>query len=123
MTMTNTIWKRLVHGTMGAMALLVAGCFCGAGPGQTEASLYVSDGVNGASVKAPVFSERGALVSSRCGEVDRKDASICLAQLLILSPGQHEITVQAEGYVEQTVTVDTSAIASMHLAVEMARAE
>ncbi len=117
---TKSKW---ISGAMAAVAMMLGGCFCGGGPSQTEASLYVSDAANGASVKAPSFTEGDETLSAQCGEPDANDPSVCTSDLLLLDAGVHTITVSAEGYVSQTVTVDTSSMDSVHLAIELSKAK
>jgi hypothetical protein len=117
---TKSKW---ISGAMAAVAMMLGGCFCGAGPSQTEASLYVSDAANGASVKSPAFTENGEALVAKCGEPDANDPTVCTSDLLVLDAGVHTITVSAEGYAPQTVTVDTSNMDSVHLAVELSAAK
>jgi hypothetical protein len=111
--------KKMTTGAMAAVALYLGGCFCGAGPSQSEASLYLTDGATGQPVRSPTFAEKGQTISARCGEADPTDATLCQSEVLVLSVGAHSITVSAPGYQDATVAVDTSTMDSVHLAVAL----
>jgi hypothetical protein len=99
------------------MALFLGGCFCGGGPGQTEASLYVSDAATGKPVRNPSFTAAdGSPISARC-QPDPYDSGLCESELLVLAPGAHTINVSAPGYQSASVSVDTSNNDSLHLSV------
>jgi hypothetical protein len=115
--------RRWVFQAATAAVLCLGGCFCGAAPGQTEASLYVSDSATGQPVRAPSFTEGQAALSASCQQPDAKDPTLCTSQLLLLSPDVHTVTVAAAGYQSQQVTIDTSSMDSVHLAVEMTAAK
>ncbi len=118
-----THFKKLLGGSLVVMALFLGGCplgFCGAGPdeSQTEISLYVTDSATGTPVPNPTFLEGGTALSSSCQQMD-PDSGLCASELLLVDPGVHSITVTADGYAPQSLTVDTSSIESAHVAVEM----
>ena len=110
---------------LAGLTVLLGACdlaFCGAAPGGTEASLYVSDATNGAAIARPELSEKGQKLTASCGAPD-SETSTCTYQLVALDPGEHEITIAAEGYDSQTVKVDTSTVDSVHLAVALRAAK
>ena len=106
-------------GSFVALALLLGGCFCGAGPNQTEISMYVTDGASGTPIRSPAFTEQGSPLSASCQERQASDPTLCMAELLVLDPALHTITVSAPGYAPQTVTVDTQENGAVHLAVNL----
>ncbi len=105
------------------LSVLASGCigFCGGGgdPGtSSEASIYVTDS-QGQPIESPHFSENGVDVSSSCGETDANQS--CLYDILFLAQGAHSITVSADGFRSEVVSVDTTSTDSVHLAVALSR--
>lgn len=110
-------------GAVAMVAIFLGGCFCGAGPGQTEASLYLTDGTSGGPIAGASFTEGGQPLNAYCQEMDATDASRCISERLVLSGGPHDIAVSAPGYVGETVHVDTTTHDSVHLAVALKAAQ
>jgi hypothetical protein len=106
---------------LATLALLLGACggFCGAGPGEVEASLYVSDAATGASVRQPEFTSDGTPLGASCQDPSAHDPLLCASWLLVGPPSRRSITVTATGYSPATVIVDTTTNESIHLAVEM----
>ena len=114
----------LLGGSLVALSLLsgcgILGGFCGAAPqSQSEVSLYVTDSTTGTPVRSPTFDRQGAPLTSSCQQPQSADPGLCESQLLFVDPGQWKITVSAPGYTAQTVSVDTEASDSVHLAVQL----
>ena len=105
------------------LAVSLGGCvgFCSASPDEAEASLYVSDASTGARVRQPSFTENGADVRADCQQPDPNDSWLCASWVLVGAPGHHTIIVGARGYRSTTLTLDTSATDSIHLAVELVK--
>ena len=95
--------------------------FCGANPGGTEVSLYLTDASTGKPVEAPTFAEGSTALTSSCQQPVSGDLLACTSQLIALSSAVHQITISAPGYQSTTVTVDTTASADVHLAVALDR--
>jgi hypothetical protein len=111
--------RNLVTGTVAVLAIFLGGCFCSAGPGQSEASLYLTDSTTGSPIAGATFTEAGNPVNASCGETDAHHSERCVSETLILGPGAHTIDIAAPGYAPSSVMVDTTKSDAVHLAVEL----
>lgn len=109
----------VLAGSLGLVGL--PGCigFCGAAPGQTEVSIYPTDASTGAPLRSVSFTEQGTTLDGYCGQPAATDPTLCMADVLLVDPGPHVITVSAPGYASQTVTVDIQGDQSVHQAVQL----
>ena len=106
-------------------ALVSVGCGCGGADfkaHETEAAIYVSDANTGEPITMPTFKEHGEELPSTC-QADPDNAELCISEMIVLDPGVHEIRIEAKGYKTEVVTVDTTRMASVHLAVELEAGE
>lgn len=111
--------------TLVPFALVAVGCTCGGADfeaGETEAALYLSDARTGDAIAGPVFKKDGVELDATC-EADPQHRERCVQAMIVLQPGVHQIRIEADGYRAEEITVDTTEIASVHLAVALDVAE
>ena len=122
--------KTLAGTLLTVMILFCGGCpfggpddgggWCGgAGPNQSEVSLYVSDADTGAIIDPASFAENGSALDATCSEEEQTYPAQCLSYVIIVSSTQHTVVVSAEGYRSESVSFDASNNPSIHLSVEL----
>jgi hypothetical protein len=82
------------------------------------ASIFISDARTGDPIAGVILEEHGEELPSTCQE-DPAHPELCFSQIVVLTPAVHEISVEAPGYEPAIVTVDTTAMPSIHLAVQL----